>query len=218
MKISSVIQSYCISPKVYESLNIPQQTQNSEQKPYTAMLIIWHFLILSMKTSFPSIGWGWSGWQCEYVNTSKAIRNLGLHKLQETSFLLLLLSNWTPAGRRVPQNHVFDWLIFPSTSHEAIWSLPLDNSEYFTIIVFYGCAISLRILLMWLASLAGIVGFIAFRRSWQINYFCSILILLCSLIRRGKLKLQWIFGPWNMQKCKCKYPAGRSFIMLNLSA
>lgn len=106
-----MIQSYCISPKVYESLNIPQQTQNSEQKPYTAMLIIWHFLILSMKTSFPSIGWGWSGWQCEYVNTSKAIRNLGLHKLQETSFLLLLLSNWTPAGRRVPQNHVFDWLI-----------------------------------------------------------------------------------------------------------
>ncbi len=78
-----------------------------------AMLIVWHFSILNMKTSsFPSIGRVWAGWQYEYVNTSKAIRNRGLHKLQETSFLLLLLSNWTPAGRRVPQNHVFDWLIF----------------------------------------------------------------------------------------------------------
>ncbi len=54
---------------------------------------------------------GRAGCQNEYVNTSKTIRNRGLHKLQETSFLLLLLSNWTPAGRRVPQNHVFDWLI-----------------------------------------------------------------------------------------------------------
>lgn len=107
-----MIRCYCISPKVYESLNIPQQTQNSEQKPHT-MFMVWHFSILSMKTSsFPSIGQGRAGWQYEYVNTSKAIRNRGLHKLQETSFLLLLLSNWTPAGRRVPQNHVFDWLIF----------------------------------------------------------------------------------------------------------
>ncbi len=78
-----------------------------------AMLIVWHFSILNMKTSsFPSIGRVWAGWQYEYVNTSKAIRNRGLHKLQETSFLLLLLSNWTPVGRRVPQNHAFDWLIF----------------------------------------------------------------------------------------------------------
>lgn len=139
-----MIRCYCISPKVYESLNIPQQTQNSEQNHTLqcyAMLIVWHFSILSMKTSsFPSIGWGRAGWQYEYVNTSKAIRNRGLHKLQETSFLLLLLSDWTPAGRRVPQNHVFDWLIF---SFNRSRGYPIAPPGKFWIFNYY-CFLRLR--------------------------------------------------------------------------
>ncbi len=82
---------------------------------------------------------GRAGCQNEYENTSKTIRNRGLHKLQETSFLLLLLSNWTPAGGRVPQNHVFDWLIFSFNRSLGYPIAPPGNSEYLTIIVFHGC-------------------------------------------------------------------------------
>lgn len=181
-----------------------------------AMLIVWHFFfLLSMKTSsFPSVGWGQAGWQCECVHTSKSIRNWELHKLNELLFLLLLLSELNPSGQKCSTKSRL-WLV-----NSFLLGPPIAPPGKFWIFYnccFYGCAISLRLPLMWFANLASIVGFIAFRRSWQINYFCSILILLCSLIRRGKLRRQWIFGPWNMQKCKCKYPAGRSFIMLNLS-